>query len=155
FVEAFAESCNSVFVPLGPKVGSDRLVGTAERYGFNSPPSLFDERALRTLNPPESTIPTSIPDDVELGVTAIGQGEVLATPLEMASVAQTVANGGVRSPTSLVRDRSLQPAAGPVRVTSGQTAASLRELMIRVVTSGTGTAAALPGVQVAGKTGTA
>ena len=42
FVEAFAESCNSVFVPLGPKIGSERLVDTAERYGFNSPPSLFD-----------------------------------------------------------------------------------------------------------------
>jgi beta-lactamase class D len=155
FADAFAESCNSVFVPLGPKVGSDRLVGTAERYGFNSPPSLFDDRALRALNPPESTIPASIPDEVDLGVTAIGQGQVLATPLEMASVAQTIANGGVRSPTALVRDRSLQPASGPVRVTSGKTAATLRELMIRVVTSGTGTAAALPGVQVAGKTGTA
>ncbi len=42
FVEAFAESCNSVFVPLGPKIGSERLVDAAERYGFNSPPSLFD-----------------------------------------------------------------------------------------------------------------
>jgi peptidoglycan glycosyltransferase len=155
FAEAFAESCNSVFVPLGPKVGSDRLVGTAERYGFNSPPSLFDSEALRALNPPESTIPTSIPDEVDLGVTAIGQGQVLATPLEMASVAQTVANGGIRSPTALVRDRSLRPVATPVRVTSEGTAATLRELMIRVVTSGTGTAAALPAVQVAGKTGTA
>jgi cell division protein FtsI/penicillin-binding protein 2 len=155
FAEAFAESCNSVFVPLGPKVGSARLVGTAERYGFNSPPSLFDNEALRALNPPESTIPTSIPDEVDLGVTAIGQGQVLATPLEMASVAQTIANGGIRSPTALVRDRSLQPVSTPVRVTSEKTAATLRELMIRVVTSGTGTAAALPAVQVAGKTGTA
>ncbi len=155
FAEAFAESCNSVFVPLGPKIGSQRLVGTAERYGFNSPPSLFDDQALKALSPPVSTIPTSIPDDVELGVTAIGQGEVLATPLELASVAQTVANGGVRSPTALVRDRALQPAATPVRVTSPETAATLRGLMVRVVTSGTGIAAALPGIQVAGKTGTA
>jgi penicillin-binding protein A len=155
FVEAFAESCNSVFVPLGPKLGSQRLVDTAERYGFNAPPSLFDDEALHTLDPPQSTIPTSIPDDLELGVTAIGQGEVLATPLEMASVSQTVANGGVRSPTPLVTDSTLEPAAGAVRVTSAQTTTTLRELMIRVVTSGTGTAAALPGVQVAGKTGTA
>ena len=42
FVEAFAESCNSVFVPLGPKLGSQRLVGAAEQYGFNAPPSLFE-----------------------------------------------------------------------------------------------------------------
>jgi penicillin-binding protein A len=155
FVEAFAESCNSVFVPLGPKIGSQRLVGTAEHYGFNSPPSLFDQGALHAFNPPESTIPTSIPTDVDLGVTAIGQGQVLATPLEMASVAQAIANGGVRSPTALVSDRTLAPAATPVHVTSEKTASTLRELMIHVVTSGTGTAAALPGIQVAGKTGTA
>jgi beta-lactamase class D len=155
FVAAFAESCNSVFVPLGPKVGSQRLVGAAERYGFNSPPSLFDDQALKAMGPIESTLPTSIPSDVDLAVTAIGQGEVLATPLEMASVAQAVANGGVRSPTSMVRDPALRPSAKPVRVTSKETAAMLRELMIHVVTEGTGTAAALPGIQVAGKTGTA
>jgi cell division protein FtsI/penicillin-binding protein 2 len=155
FAAAFAESCNSVFVPLGPKVGSQRLVGTAERYGFNAAPSLFDNRALATMDPPQSTIPTSIPDDLDLGVTAIGQGQVLATPLEMASVAQTIANGGVHSPTAIVEDRALQPAATPARVTSPETAATLRSLMIGVVTEGTGTAAALPGVQVAGKTGTA
>jgi peptidoglycan glycosyltransferase len=73
----------------------------------------------------------------------------------MASVAQTIANGGVHSPTAIVKDPGLQPAATPVRVTSTETAATLRGLMIGVVTNGTGTAAALPGVQVAGKTGTA
>ncbi len=155
FVEAFAHSCNSVFVPLGPKIGSDRLVDAAERYGFNSPPSLFHEAAIQTVDPPQSTIPTSIPDDLELGVSAIGQGQVLATPLEMASVAQTIADGGRRSPTRIVSDRKLRPAARPVRVTSEQVAATLRDLMVQVVSSGTGMAAALPGVQVAGKTGTA
>jgi cell division protein FtsI/penicillin-binding protein 2 len=155
FVEAFAESCNSVFVPLGPKVGSERLVGTAERYGFNSPPSLFDDHYLRALNPPESTIPSSISTDLELGVTAIGQGQVLATPLEMAAVAQSIANRGVRSPNPIIRDPALRPSATPVRVSSRKTASTLRGLMVQVVTSGTGTAAALPGISVAGKTGTA
>ncbi|OLE35106.1 MAG: hypothetical protein AUG48_11575 [Actinobacteria bacterium 13_1_20CM_3_68_9] len=155
FVQAFAESCNSVFVPLGPKIGSQRLVNTAERYGFNSSPSLFNAAATRIVDPPQSAIPASIPNDLELGVSAIGQGQVLATPLEMASVAQTIADGGVRSPTRIVSDRKLRPSAKPVRVTSAQVASTLRELMIQVVTSGTGTAAALTGVQVAGKTGTA
>ena len=69
------------------------------------------------MDPPQSTIPASIPDDLELGVSAIGQGQVLATPLEMASVAQTIADGGMRSPTRIVSDRKLRPAAKPVRVT--------------------------------------
>ena len=88
-------------------------------------------------------------------MSAIGQGRVLATPLEMASVAQAVANGGVRSPTRMVTDRALRGTAEPMRVTSEEVAHTLAMLMVRVVTSGTGSAAALPGVQVAGKTGTA
>ena len=103
FVEAFAKSCNSVFAPLGAKIGSERLVEEAERYGFNSPPSLYDDAAIRAVDPPQSTIPASIPSDLEVGVSAIGQGQVLATPLEMASVAQTIANGGIRSPTRIVQ----------------------------------------------------
>ena len=61
------------------------------------------------MDPPQSTIPASIPDDLELGVSAIGQGQVLATPLQMASVAQAIADGGVRSPTRIVSDRKLRP----------------------------------------------
>jgi len=155
FVQAFAQSCNSVFVPLGPKLGSERLVSAAERYGFNTPPALYDETALRAVDLPASTLPHDIPTDLDLAVSAIGQGKVLATPLEMASVAQTIANGGVREPTALVRDRALRSSQKPVSVTSPKTAATLRSLMIGVVTSGTGTAAAIPGVTVAGKTGTA
>jgi cell division protein FtsI/penicillin-binding protein 2 len=155
FVEAFAQSCNSVFVPLGPKVGSDRLVGTAEKYGFNSPPSLYDDASLAAVDPPASTIPKKIPTDIDLGVSAIGQGKVLATPLEMAAVAQTIANGGVREPNSIVSDGALEPSQKPVRVTSKKTAATLKHLMLGVVHFGTGTAAALPGIEVAGKTGTA
>jgi cell division protein FtsI/penicillin-binding protein 2 len=155
FVQAFAESCNSVFVPLGPKIGEEGMVSIAEKYGFNSPPALYDGAAQRATDVPSSTIPESIPSDLDLGVSAIGQGEVLATPLEMASVAQTIANGGKRSPTSIVTDRNLDSDAKAVRVTSEKTATTIRGLMIRVVTEGTGTAAALPTFQVAGKTGTA
>ena len=76
---------------------------------------------------------------------------MLATPLEMATVVSTIADGGRRpQPTFL-------PAAtgAPVSVTSASVARTLRHLMIEVVREGTGTAAAIPGVTVAGKTGTA
>ncbi|MFN8159936.1 MAG: penicillin-binding transpeptidase domain-containing protein [Solirubrobacterales bacterium] len=155
FRTAFAESCNAVFVPLGPKVGNDALVGTAERYGFNEAPTLYDEAATSAVDPPTPSIPQDVGAEVDLGVTAIGQGEVLATPLEMASVAQTVANRGVRLPTPLVAKKELQAKAGPVRVTSKKITDQLTELMIGVVNSGTGIAGAIPEGQVAGKTGTA
>jgi peptidoglycan glycosyltransferase len=155
FRQAFAESCNAVFAPLGPAVGNDKLVETAERFGFNSPPTLYAPRIVHEVDPEESTIPTEIGEEVDLGVTAIGQGEVLATPLEMASVAQTIGNHGVRQPTSIVANEKLRPHPHPVRVMTRKTADELTELMVGVVTEGTGTAAAIPQAQVAGKTGTA
>jgi peptidoglycan glycosyltransferase len=155
FRESFAESCNAVFAPLGPAVGNDKLVETAEAFGFNSPLTLYAPRVVAEVDPEESTIPTEIGEEIDLGVSAIGQGEVLATPLEMASVAQTVANDGVRLPNSLVLNPKLRPDAEPVRVMSEKTAAELTELMIGVVTEGTGTAGAISEAQVAGKTGTA
>lgn len=155
FREAFAESCNADFAPLGPKIGNDDFVETAERFGFNSPPTLYAPRVVAEVEPAESTIPTEIGEEVDLGVTAIGQGEVLATPLQMASVAQTIGNGGVRLPTSVVANEKLRPEAEPVRVMSPKIAAELTELMVGVVTGGTGFAAAIPEAQVAGKTGTA
>ncbi len=155
FREAFAESCNADFAPLGPKIGNDDLVETAERFGFNSPPTLYAPRIVAEVDPEESTIPTEIGDELDLGVSAIGQGEVLATPLQMASVAQTIANGGVREPTSIVANEKLRPEPKPVRVMSKKTADELTKLMIGVVTGGTGTAGAIAEAQVAGKTGTA
>ncbi len=155
FREAFAESCNAVFVPLGPAVGDEKLVETAERFGFNSPPTLYAPKIVRDVEPAESTIPEEIGEETELAVSAIGQGKVLATPLQMASVAQTVGNGGVRMPTSIVANQKLRPHAEPVRVMSEKIASELTELMIGVVTGGTGTAGAIAEAQVAGKTGTA
>ncbi len=155
FREAFAESCNADFAPLGPKIGNDELVEMAERFGFNSPPTLYASRIIAQVDPEESTIPTEIGEEVDLGVSAIGQGEVLATPLQMASVAQTIANDGVREPTSIVANSKLRPEAKPVRVMSKKIADELTELMVGVVTGGTGTAGAIAEAQVAGKTGTA
>ena len=155
FREAFAESCNADFAPLGPKIGNDALVGTAKRFGFNSPPTLYAPRIVRAVDPRQSSIPNPVGDELDLGVSAIGQGEVLATPLSMASVAQTIGNHGVREPTSIVANKKLRPEPESVRVMSKKIADELTELMIGVVTSGTGFAGAIPEAQVAGKTGTA
>ena len=157
FTESFAHSCNSVFAPLGVEVGAERLVEESEQFGFNEEPALYNQEALREVAPPESTIPPAneIGGDLDVGVSAIGQGEVLATPLELASIAQTVAAGGTRSPTPITKDPEYATAAKPVDVMPQDVAQTLRELMIEVVTSGTGTAGAVPGYQVAGKTGTA
>ena len=101
-------------------------------------------------------IPKHIDTDLDLGVSAIGQGKVLATPLEMASVAQTIANGGEREPTSLVNDEALKSSrAGRCASCPRRPPTTMRSLMIGVVQNGTGTAAAIPGIDVAGKTGTA
>ncbi|MGA2321477.1 MAG: penicillin-binding transpeptidase domain-containing protein [Solirubrobacteraceae bacterium] len=143
---AFAVSCNSVFAPLGVKLGSARLVATAERFGFNHDPGITGAA--------QSTLPAAgqIQGELDLGSTAIGQGQVLASPLEMAIVAATVADGGRRpSPTFELG----APRAAGVPVMSASVARTVRDLMIAVVRDGTGTSAAIPGVIVAGKTGTA
>jgi cell division protein FtsI/penicillin-binding protein 2 len=155
FREAFAESCNADFAPLGPKIGNADFVATAERFGFNSPPSLYNDAVLREIELEEPTIPTDIGEEVDLGVTAIGQGEVLATPLMMARIAQAIANNGVLEPNSLVKNKKLRPEQKPVRVMSKKISGELTELMIGVVNEGTGYAGAIPQGQVAGKTGTA
>jgi penicillin-binding protein A len=142
---AFAVSCNSVFAPLGVKVGAARLVAAAEQFGFNHPTGI--EGA------PQSTIPpaSQIQGELDVGSTAIGQGQVLATPLQMALVAATLADGGRRpQPTFAPTTRASRP-----RVLSASVAYTVRRLMEAVVREGTGTAAAIPGVVVAGKTGTA
>ncbi|HWM63487.1 MAG TPA: penicillin-binding transpeptidase domain-containing protein [Solirubrobacterales bacterium] len=155
FREAFAESCNADFAPLGPEIGNDEMVEAAERFGFNSPPTLYTQEIVAEVDPPESTIPAEIGDELDLGVTAIGQGEVLATPLQMASVAQTIANDGIREPTSVVANAKLRPDTEPVEVMKKEIADQLTELMIGVVAGGTGSAGAIAEAQVAGKTGTA
>ena len=146
FENSFVHSCNSVFAPLGVRIGAKRLVSMAERFGFNRRPPLAGASP--------STLPkaAAIGSDLALGSTAIGQGKVLATPLTLAQIAQTIAAGGTQRTPSLVRGAAVPR---PKRIVSAATARTLRRFMVGVVRNGTGVAAAIPGVPVAGKTGTA
>jgi beta-lactamase class D len=143
--EAFTVSCNSVFAPLGAKLGARRLVEMARAFGFDQQPNIPAAKPS-TISPP-----SQLRDDLAVGAAAIGQDRDLATPLQMASVGATIALDG----------RRMQPRITPIdsviseQVITHKVAHQVRSMMIQVVRSGTGTAAALPGVQVAGKTGTA
>ena len=134
-----------MFAPLGAKVGARRLVAAARAFGFNEEPRIPEAKA--------STISAAadLKDSLAVGAAAIGQDRDLATPLAMASVGATIATGGRRArPRITTLDRIIRR-----RAVSARVAHQVRSMMIDVVRSGTGTAAALSGVQVAGKTGTA
>ena len=104
FRESFAHSCNSVFAPLGVEVGAEKLVETAERFGWNGEPTIPGE--VPSTLPPASEIKSPL----EIGSTAIGQFKTLATPLQLASVAQVIAADGVR----------YLPTLAPARAASGR-----------------------------------
>jgi transpeptidase family protein/MecA-like transpeptidase family protein len=143
--ESFVESCNSVFAPLGAKVGARRLVAAAKAFGFNEKPRV-PEAVANTISEPKD-----LKDDLAVGAAAIGQDRDLATPLGMASVGATIALDGRRArPRITTLDKLVRR-----RAVSRRVAAQVTDMMIGVVRGGTGTAAALPGVTVAGKTGTA
>ncbi len=143
--EAFTVSCNSVFAPLGAKLGAKRMHAAAERFGFNETPRVPAGKV--SVYPPVK----ELKDSLAVGASAIGQDRVLATPLQMAAVGATIANRGVHPTPRIVRsDKVIRH-----RAVSARTAGQVRDMMLSVVRSGTGTAAALPGIEVAGKTGTA
>jgi peptidoglycan glycosyltransferase len=144
-IASFAESCNSVFAPLGVRIGARALVATAERFGFNAD--------LGVAGAARATIPAAgeIGDDLALGSTAIGQGKVLSTPLHLALVAAAIGEHGQRPQPTFAKG-AVRPR---VRATSARVARIVGRAMRAVVAHGTGVAAAIPGVVVAGKTGTA
>jgi peptidoglycan glycosyltransferase len=159
--ESFVVSCNTTFGAVGLGLGETFAEGL-ERFGINTPPPPLDLRpgAVRSIGPQPGTFRQEQPLFAQ---AAIGQGAIAVTPLEMALVAQAVANGGVmmvphvgaqiRDPDGRVIDR-IAPGEWR-RAMSPQTSAILTEMMRAVVERGTGTAAQIPGVPVAGKTGTA
>ncbi len=151
---AFAISCNSVFAPLGARLGAERLVRTATAFGFNVAPPV-PGAAISTI-----PAPGAIGDDLAVGSSAIGQGRVAATTLQMAAVAGTIADRGRRPLLTLSLATAQARAAHRAgarggRAVSAKTAKRVERLMLGVVRGGTGAAAAIPGVPVAGKTGTA
>ncbi|WP_421843233.1 D,D-transpeptidase PbpA [Mycobacterium sp.] len=153
--EAFAKSCNTAFVQLGILTGADALRSMAQSFGFDTPPSLIPLQVAR------STV-GSISDTAALGMSSIGQKDVAVTPLENALVAATVANDGITMRPYLVSslngpDLATISTTTPTkqrRAVSPQIAAKLTELMVGAekVAQQKG---AIPGVQIASKTGTA
>lgn len=155
---AFVRSCNTVFGQVAMDLGARTMAATAESFGFAAEvPFEFEVR---------DSVFSSIPltaDLPALAQTSIGQRDVRITPLHMAMVTAAVANGGEMMAPFLVQT-VLDSGGEPVietepttwrRAMSESTASIISQLMTDVVNSGTGTAAQVPGTNVAGKTGTA
>lgn len=160
--ESFVRSCNTTFGQVGLDLG-DRFVPGMARFGVGAglvPPLDLRPGAVSSVGPPPGSFEQNQP---LFAFAGIGQGDVFTTPLQMALAGAAVANGGVvMAPhvMAAIRDRDgntveqyrprpWQTAMAP------STAASLTEMMVAVVERGTGTAARIPGVTVAGKSGTA
>lgn len=155
---AFQKSRNTSFASLGLSLGGERLREQAERFGFNAEPDF-------PLALDRSVVPDGL-NQPQAAQSAIGQFDVRATPLQMAMVAAAVANRGtvmrpfvvssVEGPDLKVLERAQPQRFGDRPAVSERTAAALAAMMEAAAgPGGTGTAAAIDGVRVAGKTGTA
>ncbi|MGO1316214.1 MAG: peptidoglycan D,D-transpeptidase FtsI family protein [Cellulomonadaceae bacterium] len=153
--DALRVSCNTAFAQLGMDLGQDQLRATAESFGFGN-----------AYEVPMRSAVSVFPDDLDAPRTAlasIGQESVSATPLQMALIGATIANDGVEMnpyTVSAIRNPDLEIVSETTpsertRPISADTAEAMTQMMIEVVRSGSGRAAAISGVDVAGKTGTA
>lgn len=164
---ALTNSVNTVWAQVAEKLGRERVAEYMQRFGFGAdlpldypdaqmnPSGVFDTKRQRVISADSGS--------VDIGRVAIGQERLRVTPLQMATVVATVANGGMRMQpqiTSRIVDQDgrtverIEPEEAQ-RVMSAKSAEQLTQMMANVVREGTGTAAALEGIEVAGKTGTA
>jgi penicillin-binding protein A len=156
--DAMRISCNTYFARLGAELSASDFQETARNFGFGERPPL-DIQSARSRMPSEAAFRSP----AFRAQSAIGQFDVSATPLQMALMTAGIANGGKISKPRLVRRirdyRGIKVEETPSETwkeaVSRETADTLTGLMVDVVENGTGKAAAIPGVKVAGKTGTA
>jgi peptidoglycan glycosyltransferase len=153
-------SCNTSYAQMGLDMGAQALFETSEAFGYNEVPPLDVPFAEKSVFPTPDSFKRRTPF---LAYAAIGQGDNKATPLQMAMVAGAIANDGVVVKPRLLKE--LRDSNGNVveqgkaeqwkRATSTETAEEMTKNMLAVVNNGTATNARIPGIQVAGKTGTA
>lgn len=160
FAQALALSINTIFARIGvERVGANALAQAADDFGFNYPYSNFP----LPVSPSTLGAPPSEWDKAYLAATSFGQGKVQTNVFEMALVGAAVANGGSMMEPNIIKDiRSqdgiiLQRNAPQTlkRSMPADQAATLNQMMQLVTTQGSAKAAQIPGVKVAGKTGTA
>jgi peptidoglycan glycosyltransferase len=164
--DALTHSVNTVFGEVGEKLGKDTMRTYMRRLGFEEPVEVdlpADERAASGERNSKRRIIPATSGSVDVGRMAIGQDKLTVTPLQMAMVAAAVANGG-KLMKPHIADRIVDRDGRTVnriepqemsQVMSSDTASKVGAMMAQVVKEGTGTAAALEGIDVAGKTGTA
>ena len=167
FSQALQHSVNSVFCNIGKQIGAGTILSYMKRFGFYKTPPLEtpgNERFASGLYSGSHLFDPKDPaTQVDPGRLAFGQERLLVTPLQMAMVASTIGNGGV-VPRPYVVQKIFAHDGSTIRNTrpgtlgraiKPQTASELTQMMVLVTEGGTGNAAAIPGIHVAGKTGTA
>jgi len=160
--DAFAKSCNAYFIQIGLKIGYKEIISMAQRFGLGSYTGINEQGVAESKG--------SLPDPNQsytygdVANLSIGQGQVMASPIQVADIVSTIANGGIKNKVNIV-DSLVDKEGGIVekikvsdgkRIISKSTSDAIRKLMEEVVSTGTGTKASLEKYGGAGgKTGSA